>query len=290
MNTHTILTQVLHDIHPKRIPAPQKEALNKLRQEVAQVIQQEFPLRIARLGEPRTIGSAEKGTDTALDFDLDLIIPFRFGYYPNAKDLKNAIFQTLSKKFALHPSTTVRPQRVSVGVIRSLNPSTKIRIDVVPGIEKEANAYDDLSQDIKKKYLTLYDQESNTDRTTNVHLQIKLVLDNMLHYRDTLRLLKAWRHKDGLHIGSYALELLVYRAATAKGAPETGSPEALLKHTLAHLIPFLEADGALQDNGANYDWPDYVKRDTKTQIAGRWRKLLAALEKPDPQALRSFFP
>ncbi len=167
-----------------------------------------------------------------------------------------------------------------------------LQIDVVPGMELQAKQYKDKPSKAEegRNFLKLYDREGNCERTTNIHRQLRLVQENMLHYRDTVRLLKAWRHKEDYRISSYALELMVYRAATAKDAPKTGSPELLLSYVLKSNIAFLEADGKLQDLGANYEWADYLKTAGKVQLARRWKKLLAALVNQDIPLLRSFFP
>ncbi len=286
---HLPLQEILGAIHPKRIPPVHKEALNAFLQEVAQSIQQRFPLHHERIGEPRKIGSTERGTDVAFKYDIDLLVPFKHGFKTDPKGLKNAVFQSLKEKFDDPPHTIVRDQRVSVGLIRTRN-GQQLRIDVVPGMEREPKSYDDIGTNEEKKYLVLYDREANVERTTNVYRHSRLIKENALNYRDVVRLLKAWRNKEtSIKIGSFALELLVYRAATAKGAPKTGAIDDLLHFTLAHDIPFLDGDGALQDIGASYAWPDYLNSGAKRQLAGLWRKLQDALETPNPEKLKGFF-
>jgi hypothetical protein len=285
-----ILTAVLAAIRPSQVPPEQRVALNEFRQEVREFLQQRFPMHHERVGEPRTIGSTEKGTDIALSYDIDLILPFKYGYRATAQKMKSELLAALKERFPT-PPTIVRDQRVSVGLRRPWR-DTELGLDIVPGMEKSPGNYSDTSTDEEKKYLVLYDRESNTERTTNIDKQKRLLIQKAEHYRDIVRLLKAWRYKHQklLPIGSYALELLVYQAATASSAPKTGSLEKLLRYTLQWAIPFLEKDGILQDIGANYPWPDYLKPATKMQLAALWKKLLAALESSDTTQLRSFFP
>lgn len=288
-NHHFLLEEILRAIHPTQIPVARKEALNALGQEVAQFLQQRFPLHHERVGELRTMGSKEKGTDVAFHYDLDLFIPFRQGFRNGPKGMKNAVFQAIKGKFENTPVTHVRPQRVGMGLVRTIG-GQELSIDIVPGMEKSHGAYDDLSADEDKKYLVLYDSTAHTERTTNVHRHSRLIQDKARYYRDVVRLLKAWRNKEtSIRLGSFALELLVYRAAIASDAPQTGTIDELLHFTLTHSIPFLEAKGALQEIGANYSWPDFLSKSGKTQLASLWRKLLSALETPDPEKLRSFF-
>ncbi len=289
MPTHNeILTAVLAVIHPNQVPKAQREALNLFRQEVVQFLQQRFPLHHERVGEPRTIGSFEKGTDIALSYDIDIILPFKHGYRSSAQKMKAELLAALKERYPT-PPTTVRDQRVSVGLRRHWQ-ETILGLDIVPGMEKSPNCYNDTTAEEEKKNLVLFDRESACERTTNVDRQKRLIVRNAEHYREIVRLLKAWRLKHNHIISSYALELMVYQSAMASGAPKTGSPEKLLRHTLQWAIPFLEKDGSLQDIGANYPWPDYLKSGAKTQLAGLWKKLLAALEGSDGTQLRSFFP
>jgi hypothetical protein len=287
---HETLTAILAAIRPNNIPPVQKAALNAFRQEVAQFLQQRFPLHFERAGEPFTMGSHEKGTDTCLNHDIDLFVPFKKDFKLGPKGMKAAVFAALQERFPT-PPTVVRDQRVSIGLQRQIGDMLLV-IDVVPGMEQKLNQYKDKpsKEEEPKAFLLLYDRESNCERTTNVHRQSRLIKEKMLNFRDTVRLLKAWRHKEQHIISSYALELMVYRAAVAKGAPATGAPDLLLKHVLQHNIPLLESNQSLHDFGANYDWPDFLKPAAKTQLAGRWKKLLDALTAHDTTQLRSFFP
>ncbi len=286
---HLPLQEILAAIHPKRIQPERKQAIDAFSQEVAQFIQKRFPLHYERIAEPRKIGSTERGTDVAFKYDIDLLVPFKHGFKTEPKGMKNAVFQALKEQFDAPPHTSVRMQRVSVGVIRTRNGQT-MRIDVVPGMERDVKAYDDAGTNEDNKYLVLYDMNANVDRTTNVHRHSRLIKENALNYRDVVRLLKAWRNKEtSIKLGSFALELLVYRAATMKGAPTAGAIDDLLHFTLVQSIPFLDKDGPLQDIGASYAWPDYLNTGSKRQLAGLWRKLQNALETPDADKLKSFF-
>ncbi len=287
---HLPLQEILTAIHSKRVEPTYKQAINTFRQEIAQFIQKRFPRHDERIGEPRAIGSTKRGTNVAFKYDIDLLVPFKHGFKTDPKGMKNAVFQELQEKFDASPHTNVRDQRVSIGVIRQYN-GREMHIDVVPGMEREINSYDEISTDEDKKYLLIYDREANKEWTTNVDRHSRLIKENALHYRAVVRLLKAWRRKEetSFTLGSFALELLVYGAATAKGAPKNGTIDDLLRFTLKHNIPFLEGDGPLHDIGANYPWPDYLNAGAKRQLAGLWRKLQNALETPDSDKLKSFF-
>lgn len=286
--SHQFLEEVLRAVRPSQISDRQKQDLNAFKQDVTTFLQQAYKIRDERVGEPFMGGSQAKGTEMALNYDLDLFLPFRDGFRGGPQGMKADLLKQLKAQYEKQ-GVLVRDQRVSVGLRKLVGMNTLI-VDVVPGMEKGPKAYDQNSSNEDQKYLILYDREANKTRTTNVCRQQRLVKEKMLHFRDTVRILKAWRHKEQHVISSYALELMVYRAAVAKGAPPSGAPDLLLKHVLEQSIPFLENNLALHDFGANYDWPDFLKPGAKTQLAGRWRKLLAALEAHDTSLLRSFFP
>jgi hypothetical protein len=285
--SHQFLEEVLRSVRPSQVTDRQKADLNAFKQDVTTFLQQSYKLRDERVGDPFAGGSQSKGTEMALNYDLDLFLPFRDGFRGGPQGMKADLFQKLKSQYEKQ-SVLVRDQRVSVGLRKLVGTHTLI-IDVVPGMEKGPKAYDHISADEDKKYLILYDREANKPRTTNVCRQQRLVKEKMLLFRDIVRLLKAWRHKEQHIISSYALELMVYRSV-AKGNPPSGAADVLLKHVLKYNIPLLEANDSLHDFGANYEWADFLKQGAKTQLAGRWKKLLAAVEAQDVSLLRSFFP
>ena len=288
MSTLQTLESILAAIRPGNIPPSHKVAMNEFRQEVCEFIQQRFPLHHERAGEPRRMGSKEKGTDIAQSYDLDLIVPFCFNYKNGPKGMKASLLHAL-QGHRYQFATKIRDQRVSIGLRREFVGHT-LAIDIVPGMEKSLKSFNDNSAKEDDKDLILYDRESNRQRTTNIARQVRLIKEKMLHYRDVVRLLKAWRKKSGHPISSYALELLVYQAATAKAAPKTGSIDKLLNYTLQHAIPFLQQNGTLQDIGANYPWEDYLRNSgAKTQLAGLWKKLLHSLDQGSDASIRANF-
>jgi hypothetical protein len=287
MKADDILLAALQAASPERLPQQHLDALAAFKQEVINFLQQRFPGGHGNLGAPRSIGSQAKGTDIGPGLDIDLLVPFKHGYQKDAKALRAFLRKTLRKQYP-HPPTHVRDQRVSVGLIRHLY-GQELRVDIVPGLERSPGDYFDQSADPARTFLLLYDREQDCERPTNVDEQHRLLARDMPHYRDTVRLLKLWCHKERHKISSYALELLVYRAATLTDAPTSGSPSTLLAHVLAASIDFLQSDGALQDIGAQYPWPDYLRPGGKRQLARRWKKLLEALDDSECRHLPDFF-
>ena len=282
------LNEVLASIRSKNTPIAQVEAQSRFQDEVLNFLKERFPKGHERVGEPLIMGSKKKGTDTCIASDIDILVPFKHGYKGGPKAMKQELYKALRERFP-NPPTIVRLQRVSVGLRRPFGNGIMLEIDIVPGMEISANSYKEEggTNNEQNKYLYLFDEVKQEKLTTNVHAQIRLIKEKMGPYREIVRLLKAWRENAPISIGSYALELLVYQAAVAKNAPKNGSPEVLLRHVLQHNIPFLSANGSLQDIGANYLWDSYMKAPAKKQLADMWKKLLLALD--GREELKSFF-
>lgn len=291
---HITLEAILQEIRPKSVPPAQKEALNSFKQEVRESLQKLFPLHVSTVANPFEMGSTKKGTDIALKYDLDLFLPFRFGFGKDTRSVRTSLLHALQAHYK-GKNTIVRDQRVSVGLIR-MHGSHILHIDVVPGVEKSAGAYKDQAPGDEKqqedsKYLELYDRVANKTLTTNVHRQVRLIKQEAQHYRDTVRLLKAWRFQQPTEypLGSYAIELMVYEALRADSAPKTGSHDKLLLHVLQYCCERLPTDWELRDIGANNRWKDYLKPGAKQQLAGLWRKLITTLQSSDEAAIRRAF-
>lgn len=287
MTVNEALDQVLKAISPNRTPAYTAKQLDLLKSEVIEFLKTTYPMHTARRADPSTMGSEKKGTAIATASDVDIIVPFRHGYTIDLKSLRQDVENKLCAHFQ-QGTTDVRKQRFSLGVRRMVGAST-IRIDVVPAMENRLNGYVPSSPHPQDKVLVIFDHVNKKDRTTNVAQQIALI-SGIDRFHGVIRLLKAWKHHENNSLGSYAVELMVYDASKAKPLPESNTPADLLKHVLKHMIPFLEKNGSLTDIGANYPWPDFVKPETKTQLAGRLNKMLLAIERKDGDALRSFFP
>jgi hypothetical protein len=292
---YLILEDVLRLVRPDQITVGHRADLAAFKEEVSCFLQAQYKFPQDRVDVPFVAGAQVHGTEMALAFDLDLFLPFCFGFQGGTGGMKAEVTQRLLHHFT-PMGVAVRSQRVSVG-LRKLVGMHTLYINVVPGMETAPHAYDAASTDEARHNLLLEDSDVAASHLTNVLRHERLLHAHIPAYADTLRLLKAWRYKMDHPITSFALELIVYHAAQAKPQATKQSPTASaevqrLRQVLQWAIPFLEKDGALLDIGTDTPWPDYLLPLKKKQLAAQWKKLLTALEggNYDPKHLRSFFP
>lgn len=287
MHANDLLNAVLAEIKPANVATPAREALMAFSGECLGFIKQRFPLHHERVGEPMSVGHGELGTDLAFLHELEIVVPFKHGYRASPQKVKEEVASALLQRYQ-GSQTTVREQRVAIRLSRSVE-GAELQIDIVPGMERHPGSYAERSLDEDKKYLLLHDRDSACDRSCNFAKRMRLLRAQLQDYCDVVRLLRYWCHLHRFNIDSHALELLVYQASAAKGAPKTGSIEKLLRHVLQWATVFLSHDGILQDIAADYPWPDFLKPASKEQLAALWQRILAAIEHGDQSLLRSFF-
>ncbi len=185
-------------------------------------------------GAPRFYygGSFGKKTLIAAHFDLDLVIYFPAG---DPKELYAAVERRL--RAAGHA-----PSRHNVAL--RLAYTRGLHVDVVPG----------RALDETYSYADLYANDRDATRRTSLKTHIDLARSGD---RDTIRLLKLWRYRHGVPVGSFVLELAAAHALA--GCPQ-GPPAATLEDKLERVLRFL-ADSFLHVRLVDPANPDNVVTD-----------------------------
>jgi hypothetical protein len=283
-----ILEAVLQELRPTALPPDQMAALNAFKQEVRELLQKTFPKGKYACADPIEMGSLKKKTSISLCYDLDLLVPFKREAFNDEKALRSEVFKALANH-SFRSKTEVRNQRNSIGLQRYVG-SQLLSIDVVPGLERKAGDFQ-LGKSEDDLFLVIYDREVGRPTITNVHRQVRVIKQSIPLYRDTIRLLKAWRlqQPNDFPLGSYALEMMVYAAARATGAPPSGNHAKLLVYVLTYCIEQLQGDWKLVDVGSGKVWADYLKKGAKDQLAGLWRKLLSTIQDGEETSIRRCF-
>ncbi len=284
----SILSDILLDLRPTALPSTHKAAHNVFKQEVREYLQKSFPKGKYTCGDPFEVGSTKKKTTITLRYDLDLFVPFSRSAYHDEKSMVDSVHKALLA-YRFHKNTEVRRQRVSVGLLRYVG-SQLLAIDVVPGMEKRLGAFQATGPE-DSQFLVLYDRVAGKPVTTNVHRQLRIMKQRIGHYRDVIRLLKAWRFQqpNEFPLGSYAIEMMVYDAATSPDAPRSGNPAEFLHHVLQHCIQCLYQGWELIEVGTGKRWNDYLSPGAKTHLAGLWSQLLRILQDGDEEEIRQCF-
>ena len=207
-------------------------------------------------GAPRFYygGSLAKRTAIAAQFDLDLVVYFAPESRMSPRDLYAAIEDRL--RAAGHV-----PARHNVSIRLQYAPGW--HVDVVPGVAIGADY----------EYARLWAAERETVRQTSLkrHIELARSLD-----RDTVKLLKLWRVRNAVRVGSFVLELAAARAATTR--------ERTLEDRLASVLGFLAGefesarlvDPANSNNVVTDDIEWFRKRDVAAAAAqaleGPWER------------------
>ncbi len=183
-----------------------EDALRARRSEIEAILRQPPTPSAARIYYG---GSLAKHTLIAAHFDLDVVVYFPHTAAPPA-DLYREVEQKLRQA-----SRAVLRHNVSL----RLQYTPGYHIDVVPG-----RAVDDTFE-----YANLYASDSGATRRTSLKLHIRLARESD---RDVIRLLKLWRRRNAVPVGSFLIELATARILS--GAP-AGLP---LENRLRHVLQF----------------------------------------------------
>lgn len=148
-------------------------------------------------GSPRFYygGSFGKKTMIASQFDLDLVIYFPPQTKSNIQTLYEQVEQRLREAghAALRRNVAVRLQYVE-----------GFHVDVVPGI----------ATDETHEYADLWATEKARTKRTSIKRHIRTIRES--NQREVIRLLKLWRWRNRVPIGSFILELATIKALQSK--------------------------------------------------------------------------
>lgn len=191
---------------------PEMQALHERRAEVEALLLDEFGdcSPVIRYG-----GSKAKGTMIRESYDLDIICYFphdETGAGATLEEIFNSTKDVLGKKFAIEPKTSAIRLKDQNGLV-------DLRVDVVPGRFVEGEDGD----------VYLYQASGEKGRLkTNLDVHIAHVKDSSV--TQAIRLSKLWRTRNGLHVKSFALELMVIELLNRKkSAPLAGQLDHVLR-------------------------------------------------------------
>lgn len=228
-------------------------------------------------------GSIAKGTQLNTSYDVDLVIPFKYGVF-TLEDLAKDLLKFFRKEFSDAQLDQVRNQRVSVGLTYSKLFGRDIRLDVVPGREVGKGAYR------KDKNLMLFDWNEKTHFQTNIAKQIKHVKGSHQEARKVIRLLKIWKENSELSkLKSFAIELLVIGAMKNKKLQTHTDIALLLDHVADHIQSRIETRRLVDPGNSNNVVSNLLSDHQRTLIGREMRKVCKAIRKDDPQ-IKTLFP
>ena len=172
----------------QRVPAQAENTLRNIRDELERVLKSNW-----KTGDPRFYygGSFGKRTMIRESFDLDLVV-----YFPQTDQFTvRAFYEGVEKRLKDNKYVT---QRHNVAI--RLPYKDGFHVDVVPG----------RAMDSDYKYANLYASEQDTTWKTSIKIHIDFVRNG--GHQDIIKLMKLWRLRHSVPIGSFVLELAIAQA------------------------------------------------------------------------------
>lgn len=159
---------------------------------------------------PFKSGSMAKHTAININYDFDIVIPFKRDSFDKLEDMFNDVYETLTNQ--LPADVEVRKQKVSIGIIYPKDEDdVTVKLDIVPAREIKQDEFQETHN------LNLYFNESKwgyqkgTWMKTNIHAQIEHIKGKE-DERKIIRLLKIWKKSRGEDYKSFMLELFTIKA------------------------------------------------------------------------------
>jgi len=201
-NSDEYLKKVLTEEHLKANPKAFK-AVIAYREEVKQWMLDRFRNKLVAF--PQDTGSFIKRTALVSNYDLDIVLPFKRSSYASLEEMYYDVHEVIEKEFG--SKATVTKQTKAIGLTFENN-GDPIHFDVVPG--REINDY------LTEKELNLYVRPNlpwsrGSSFKTNVGIQ-KGITVNKPEARTVIKLLKAYRNRNGLSLPTLIVEQCVVAA------------------------------------------------------------------------------
>lgn len=222
--------------------------------------------------EPFNSGSYKKFTAINTKFDLDLIVPFKYGSFSTLESMFKDVSAKIKEAFGIQ--AIIRDQGVSIGIVFT---EDEINIDVVPARETSKDSYDDTHKD-----LNLHKFDGTGYLKTNIHKQIEHIKSKD-NERKLIRLLKIWKSQKYKKYKSFFFELLVVKAYEATSP--TGNLWSQFSTILQYIIDNIEQESfKLPDPGnSSNDLMNTLDYYQKRALSSDFELMLANIENNEKQ-------
>jgi len=183
-------------LNQQRVPRRSEDRLRSIRDELEGVLRSNW-----NTAGPRFYygGSFGKRTMIRESFDLDLVV-----YFPQTNQFTvRAFYEGVEQRLKSRGYVT---RRHNVAI--RLPYEGGFHVDVVPG----------RSMDAYFKYANLYSSEQDTTKQTSIKIHIEHIRNG--GHQDVIKIMKLWRLRHSVPIGSFALELVITQALFNNRAPD----------------------------------------------------------------------
>ncbi len=202
------------------------QLLDRKASKLIEILQLKFGDKLA--SDPMRLGSTEKGTALADNFDIDICLPFKSDSFSSTEKMFESVLDLMKSSIGNYGIISVRDQKKSVGVIFELR-GEEYKIDVVP-YKITATPGNKTSG-----YLYVNDSNNPTYTKTDIHKLKNFKLSDA--QKKIVLLLKHWKAVNGIPLSSHLLEHLVKDAYYYNQVPRNFTKKLVmvLRHIHANL-------------------------------------------------------
>ncbi len=203
---------------------------------------------------PEDTGSFTKRTAISSNFDLDIILPFKYDSFSTLEDMYYFTHDIIEKEFA--SKATVTKQTKAIGLTFEKN-GELIHFDIVPGREIKNYLVDrDLNLYVRPDWAW----QKGSSFKTNVFTQKKMTV-NKPEERRVIRLLKIYRDRNGSLLPTLIIEQSVVEALSNVNYGASTSDTENLLNSMNFIAKRLEQtafiDHANSNNNLNNKVSEY---------------------------------
>lgn len=196
------------------------------------------------VSKPEDVGSFHKRTAVLSNFDLDIVLPFKYASYSTLEEMYNSVYHDIAEHFS--DKARVIKQTKAIGLTFATSKG-EICFDIIPG--REINNYR------VDKNLNLYVRpewiwQRGTSFKANIYLQ-KNATVNMPEVRQVIKLLKIYRDRNGLHLPAIIIEHCVLKALTKSQYSLCGSVTENLLNCMDYIVYSLDRDIVIDSTNSN---------------------------------------
>lgn len=251
-------------------------------QVVREALQKEFGSKLVK-----SINSGSYAKHTAMNrkFDMDICIHFRRDAFKTLKEMYDAVYEFLSKKFKKQTDDLdeVRKQKVSIGLLFSVD-GEDIAFDVTPG-----RKYKDDDTDNNDINIHINDDDIEQNYTkTNIAKQIESILGKNKE-RECIRLLKVWKFVRKFKIKSFFVELLVIKAFEREAIADITGLWNRLEKTMCFIRDNIETVRLIDPGNSNNIVSDSLSDEEKKALKSQMTTILNKIA-ADENNIKNYFP
>jgi hypothetical protein len=272
------LQKVLREEHIKADPL-YFERVIKCREQLKQWLVNRFGY--ALVAPPEDTGSFFKRTAISSNFDLDIVLPFKKSSYSSLEEMYYDVFNAIGEKY--FSLATVTKQTKAIGITFH-NDGLPIHFDIVPGREiKNYLVEKDLNLFVRPKWVW----QRGSLFKTNIGAQKKLTT-NMPEVRKVIKLLKAYRDRNGLPLPTIIVEQCVIAALSNKNYGVHPSTTENLLNSMSFIAEMLGKQCLIDATNSNNNLLDKIEEIHRSYVSNQLLKDIKRIE-DNPRYVKEVF-